>query len=780
MTRKLAWISMALLLVAAIYGITKEGLFSQTIWNPVGLRRFRLYAEIFWAIAGLTIWWRPSWLAPLIGFIVVSYTAWYWGIGAPLAVIYFLGSAWVLGRRLAHRANSATALLLGLAVWIFLISLAVHFPINTPAVYAIALAVPFVFGRRELAAAARAWRRPKATRLEAVALAVLLFVLAAQWLVALMPEVSSDGLGMHLNAAMGIARDSLWKFDYQNFVWALMPLGADWAYAVAYILGGEGAAKMLNFALLVVVTFVIRHTARRWLPETQATLWAALFASTPLVQLVTGSLFVENVWAAVILGGVLTLIEGELIWAGILLGTGLAVKLGTIAYIAPAVVLGAVVAVRRKKATQAALALVLLVVFAAPTYVTAWRKTGNPVYPFMNQIFKAPSFDASTPLEDSRYRALLSWRTLYDITFRTDKYYEAQKGGMGFQYFLLLIPAALMARRRESRLLLAIGAAAAILTLRSEPNVRYLYPALPLFSIGLAETPIGWAMAGVTALNVWFLPASGWYDKDFAVFRRDRRDAYVKSVAPQRALTEYLNRNAPGEPAAYFDGDLTAGLLGQPYTDTWHSYAYWWELRKSENADQLIAAFRRRHIRYVVAPVSGESYFPAARELFLRWMTAPLATAGTLAVYGVRDAPKEIPRPARPFDGTPVPPGDYDDMSHSIEYEGIWASGQYSMASGSTLTYSHGADDTAGLSFNGSGIEYWYTAAFNRGIAQVLIDGREKARVDLYAPRIRWQQKTALLGLGPGQHTIEIHVLKEKNSRSSDYFVDLDKFVVTP
>src|SRR5216683_780469 len=293
MTRKLAWISMALLLLAAFYGITQEGLFSQEIWHAAGVRRFRLYAEIFWAIAGLMIWWRPSWLGPVIGSIVVAYTAWYWGIGAPLAVIYFLGSSWVLGRRLAHRANSATALLLGLAIWIFIISLAVHFPINTRAVYTIALAIPFVFGWRELAAALHAWRWPKATRLEAVALAVLLFVLAAQWLMALKPDVSTDGLAMHLAAPMAIARDGLWKFDYEHFVWALMPMGADWAYTVAYLLGGEGAAKMLNFALLVVVTLMVRHTARRWLPETKATLAAALFASTPIAALETGSLFVE-------------------------------------------------------------------------------------------------------------------------------------------------------------------------------------------------------------------------------------------------------------------------------------------------------------------------------------------------------------------------------------------------------------------------------------------------------------------------------------------------------
>jgi len=31
MTRKLAWISLALLLTAAVYGIVHEGLFSQTV-----------------------------------------------------------------------------------------------------------------------------------------------------------------------------------------------------------------------------------------------------------------------------------------------------------------------------------------------------------------------------------------------------------------------------------------------------------------------------------------------------------------------------------------------------------------------------------------------------------------------------------------------------------------------------------------------------------------------------------------------------------------------------
>ncbi len=54
----------------------------------------------------------------------------------------------------------------------------------------------------------------------------------------------------------------------------------------------------------------------------RAALAATLFASTPLVQLVTGSLFVENVWAALILGAALALWSGGAVAAGMLLGCG--------------------------------------------------------------------------------------------------------------------------------------------------------------------------------------------------------------------------------------------------------------------------------------------------------------------------------------------------------------------------------------------------------------------------------------------------------------------------
>ena len=64
------------------------------------------------------------------------------------------------------------------------------------------------------------------------------------------PEVSTDGLAMHLAIAADIANHHAFTFDFRQFIWALMPMGADYCYALAYMLGGENAARLLNLVML--------------------------------------------------------------------------------------------------------------------------------------------------------------------------------------------------------------------------------------------------------------------------------------------------------------------------------------------------------------------------------------------------------------------------------------------------------------------------------------------------------------------------------------------------
>ena len=786
---RLTRVALALLAAAAIYGFLEERLWAQAMWSDAGRGRFLAYAAVFGGAAGLILWLRPRWIGVLVAAAALLYTAWWSGPLAPLAALYFLGSCFCLGRRITRDADPSTATLLGAAAWMFLIWIALHFPVNTRAAYGVALLVPYIFGYRYV-------RYRAATvmeRSEACALAMFLFVLIAHLLAALKPEISADGLSMHLALPLAVARDARWAFDFRLNSWALMPNGADSLYAAVYLLGGElageSATRLLNFAFLVLTCMLIARASRRWVSPAQSWLLAALFASTPLVQLVTGSLFVENVWAAMILAAMLALVSylesgkrGDVLLAAIFAGAAMAVKLIAGAFAGPMVLVAAVALFRKREWRTGLMAGALLMLFVAPPYAFAFAKTGNPIFPFANRVFQSPGYDTANSFLDPRFTAALSWKTPYEITFRSNEYLEAQGGAGGFQYFLLFIPAILSARRKDRWAILAVAVIAAGIVLALTPYLRYLYPALPLATLAIAwlvaETPAAAASAGLLALialNLWFLPSSGYYNRDFALFRHSEIEPYVERMAPTRVLIADLNRRAPGEPVAFFSTEQTGELNAPSYTDGWHSERYWDRIRNAKDPRDVAVILHNLGIHYVVAPDSRETR-PLPVELFLRlWLDAVRPPVGPLGLFRMRD-------PSATPDASPFAPGRrYDDLEERIEYSGPWHRDlQFPQSSGQSLSYSETPGSSFRIAFTGSAITYVFTLASNRGIAEVTLDGHTQARINQYSAQTMWQSRRRFDGLNPGLHTLEVRVSGEKDPRSAGVFVDLDAFEVEP
>ena len=162
------------------------------------------------------------------------------------------------------------------------IFLTARLPIHYPASYLFALALPIAAGYRHSLRLIRDWLdclRPRrhATVFEHVGLAVLIFLAGALWLIVLKPEVSTDGLDTHMAVAANMAMHHAFTVDFREFVWALMPLGADWCYSVVWMLGGEYASRLLNFALLLSTLMLLFRAARRFVPVGLATFLTALF-----------------------------------------------------------------------------------------------------------------------------------------------------------------------------------------------------------------------------------------------------------------------------------------------------------------------------------------------------------------------------------------------------------------------------------------------------------------------------------------------------------------------
>ncbi|MFZ5927619.1 MAG: NBR1-Ig-like domain-containing protein [Acidobacteriota bacterium] len=125
----------------------------------------------------------------------------------------------------------------------------------------------------------------------------------------------------------------------------------------------------------------------------------------------------------------------------------------------------------------------------------------------------------------------------------------------------------------------------------------------------------------------------------------------------------------------------------------------------------------------------------------------------------------------------PPPPGFYDDFHPDVLYTSNWYHDtQFSQPRNGTISYSDTAWASVELSFYGTGIQYYYTKAFNRGIAYVYIDGQYAGSVDQYSPTIEWQSSRMFGNLPRGYHTIRIYVSGTKQSASQWHWVDVDGF----
>jgi hypothetical protein len=117
-----------------------------------------------------------------------------------------------------------------------------------------------------------------------------------------------------------------------------------------------------------------------------------------------------------------------------------------------------------------------------------------------------------------------------------------------------------------------------------------------------------------------------------------------------------------------------------------------------------------------------------------------------------------------------------------------------------TLSVSGTAGDKVTLNFRGTGVELLGDAGVNRGVASILLDGKEVATIDTYVPETSRTQSTydssvptrepilwstlpskrlwGIEGLGSGDHTLEVVVTGQRNKESTGTFIAIDGLVI--
>jgi hypothetical protein len=594
-----------------------------------------------------------------------------------LVALWFALTSALLGRRLLQKLKVEdeswiTSFLIGAGFYGTVVGLLAHLPVNYPGTYGVALALPLVLEGQLL----RQWFRefcgwvlkaPLKSRDSSwidLAISVVALVL---FVVALMPEVGHDALVVHLFIPAHLMQRHQWGFDATTYVWAVIPLMSDWIFSVTYMLGGETAARLTNVGFIFALSWLVRDLVV-WAGGISAgARWAVLlFLSSPLTFTEGNSLFVDAVWATFLVAGTLAILRAcsagncqgnSLTSAGALLGYALAAKAVTFTFL-PVLLLPLIwhykTWLRAGVVKTLLLGLGLFLVFGGIPYITAWWLTGNPIFPYFNQIFHSPFWPASN-FEDSRWSKGLSWDFIYRVTFQSGKYLEATPGAGGFQWLLVFLPGLAIlvtSGHRRGLGLVAVATLSILLCFQSMAYLRYIFPAyavlVAVIGVGISAIPstavmqarlVYAAAATATLLNMLFYSAGPFVYRDFpikAIFSDTHRESYLLQRLPIRNAVKLVNAlNLQRTPVAVFGTPQVAGLSANALMANWYNHNFQNEFFAVKTKQDVADLLLRNRVEFIISD-SPAVELKAQFEL-LNQVSTKVSQFGSISVLRFND-----------------------------------------------------------------------------------------------------------------------------------------------
>lgn len=363
--------------------------------------------------------------------------------------------------------------------------------------------VRFIYDRKTLWDTLRGWGKTQGPA-EAAYFAGLWICAAVAYINATAPETGFDAVNYHIPFTTRLIREG--TLLPEPLHWAhLMPQWSQTFFGLGYGTIGEVGAKWLAWSASLCLGFTLYGELRRLGAAQRLALAATLlFSGSPFLVLWSSTCYYDLTLTAMVLAGVSCLrraiVEPGQAWgagalAALFLGTCLSLKYTTLmfgAILFPAAMIGFSAPWRCKLTVLCLVALGSLLV-AFPWYLTVYRWTGNPIFPFFNHYFRSPYWPANYDIrhlyegafgyKSSIDYLMLPWR----ITFQTSAAAEEPDGALGVS-LLLFIPLIAWVRGRLALSYLGLAAAFIAMTGLTTVYVRYWFPVLPFIVIALALT----------------------------------------------------------------------------------------------------------------------------------------------------------------------------------------------------------------------------------------------------------------------------------------------------
>jgi hypothetical protein len=616
-------------------------------------------------------------LAPLLAAIGV-FVLFAFGAAAVLTSAALIWCAYLIGEVIHPHAPSTTdqpfhfifATALGLIVIALVMNVAVGLPINGPRMYTAVFAGLVALrwrGSIRLAQHLRTLWGLCRTRLgvwSAVGSIAIGTIVCVQLVYAGFPEIQPDSLALHLVIVDTVKRTGQWHFAADFLDTAVLTVGADWLYAIAYVGAGEIGVKLMNYLLLLSAGALVYLLSRQF-GRASAIIATLILLSSPIAFTEANGIYVDNfltmcVTTALVVCALWSTMPARdrVLSAAVVLGGLPAAKLHGVVI---AFVLLCLLLTKRiwhdvgAAGGRIAVAALAIFMLGAVPYLISFVVTGNPIFPFYNAFFKSPYFDIWNFV--GSYPSDIAPSAIFSLTFATSKHFQGTDGTFGFQSIVFLWPA-IVATLLHPRFLpvsaLVILLVYSVVILSQTADARYFYPVMPALSLSIAlfisqlqklDSDV-FAWAGITAaalvavLNFVYFPGAVWLRPKFtlaALADLDARNEMILRAVPVRLLVEKFNETYGTRARLVFMGQPVGfPLQGMPIYVNWYMAKVFHEMVETKTNEDVARWLSLVGATHLIMPTQGEMIWNAdVIRRYLAAEAAPIMVVGNQALYRI-------------------------------------------------------------------------------------------------------------------------------------------------
>ncbi len=465
--------------------------------------------------------------------------------------------------------------------------------------------------------------------------------LAPLVLLALYPPTAFDATMYHLPFARAFAESGGVPF-LPDLRFPVFPQANEVLFAAVMLFGRDEAAHGVQLLATLLTAVLLLAWGRQAFPSCRAAGWlaAAIFLGNPIVVYLAGTGYVEPGLALFVTASLYALERwrgtggrGWLALAALFGATAADVKYLGLFFLGSAGLMVLLAGGRSRSVSSrlrdGILFAAVALLFLAPWYLRIYVHTGNPIFPYLTQVFGENLWQpfARQEIEEALLPRLMRWARLpWDVVFERASYGQSPPFS---PVYLAALPLLVFGAVRDGlvRRLLWIAAVYAFVFTWLPADSRYLVSVLPLAGLAVAGSVAaasarwprlgfrGWAAAFCLGC---FLP--GWLYAGYRIARQgplpvttEQREAYLARGLPLYPAIARLNRTHGsgytlwalyGERMVYFaDGRCLGDWTGRA--------SFGRVLAAARDAESLHRELRRFGVTHLLVPARlGETGAP--------------------------------------------------------------------------------------------------------------------------------------------------------------------------